>query len=244
MKIKYYTSIIIFLLIVSIKLGYCGDREYYFDGVGRTRDDAIAAALRNGIDEIYGVSIEAESVVRSNLDQENRMILIRQAKGLKYKVTSVEFTDKYKTEYRAHIKVIVRTFHPSESVWRSAVVPGWGQFYKGNSIKGWVALSGTSGLLLGGVLTAKHSNEMNERSNKSVTQYRRNYYNDEATKYHQISLVCYGLAAGMYALNVFDAISSPLGFESKMIPEISTFEGYYQIRLAVSLNIDNFYGRH
>ena len=211
---------LVFSLLIFCNV-FSRDREVYSEGLGRTREDAIAAAIRNGIDEFYGVSISSLSITQTNLEPENRMILVREAEGIRYKVTSVEFTDKYKIEYRAYIKLMIRTFHPSESAWRSALIPGWGQFYKGSSAKGWAALVGTSGLLVAGVLSANHSTEMDNRSNETLSQFKRNYYNDEATKYHQISMVCYGLAAGLYALNVFDAISSPLGFRTRMITEIN-----------------------
>lgn len=231
-------AFIILHLLVCIFISNCLGKtvDYYFEGTGRTRDDAVAAALRTGIDEIYGVNVYSQSVSRSDLKPQNTTILTRAAEGIRYKVTAVEFADEYKSTYRAHIKLMVRTFHPSESAWRSALVPGWGQFYKGSQEKGWVALVGTSGLLVSGILTANHSNEMSDRSNQASTQYRRNYYNDEATKYHQVSLVCYGLAAGLYALNVFDAISAPLGFKTRMVPEVGMENSRIGIRFELTFN--------
>jgi hypothetical protein len=55
---------------------------------------------------------------------------------------------------------------------------------------------------------------MNEKSKSSNSNYNRNYYHDEATKYHQLSMIFYGTAIGFYALNVFDAVASPVGHNS------------------------------
>ncbi len=183
----------------------------YTQGEGSTRDEAIHNALMNGINEYYGVTIGSKVTFNSGRIAENKTVIIRKGEGIRYKVTSVEFTDKFKTNYLAHLKITFQRFTPAEGLWRSAIIPGWGQYYKGSQYKAGLALLGTSSLVVAGILSANHSNEMDERSISSRSQFNRDYYHDEATKYHQLSLVIYGVAAGLYALNIFDAVSSLVG---------------------------------
>jgi len=170
--------------------------------------------LMNGINEFYGIDIASKVRFSSGRIEEDKTVIIRKGEGIKYKVTNVEFTDKYKSKYRAFLKITFHQFKPTEGLWRSAIVPGWGQFYKGSPIKAGIALLGTSGMVVSGILSANHSNEMDDRSRSSRSQYNLEYYHDEATKYHQLSLLFFGVAAGLYALNIFDAVAAPLGFSS------------------------------
>lgn len=206
-------KLLIFIFLIVLAIPALGKSiTEYVQGEGSTREEAIHNALMNGINEFYGVTVGSKVTFNRGQVAENKTIIVRKGEGIKYKVTSIEFTDKYKTDYRAYLKITFQRFTPTEGLWRSAVVPGWGQFYKGSPVKGSIALIGTSGLVVAGILSANHSSEMNDRSQSSRSQYNRDYYHDEATKYHQLSLLFYGVAAGLYALNIFDAVASPLGF--------------------------------
>ena len=182
----------------------------YTQAEGSTREEAIHNALLNGINEFYGVSVGSEVTFNSGKLTQNKTVIVRKGEGIKYKVTNVEFTDKYKTAYRAHLKITFQQFTPVEGLWRSALVPGWGQYYKGSTTKGAIALAGAATFLISGVLSANHSNEMDEKSLSSRSNFNRDYYHDEATKYYQLSSIFYGIAAGFYALNIFDAVSAPV----------------------------------
>jgi hypothetical protein len=204
----------LFLILVLLHQAHSKDFTHYIQGTGSTREEAIHNALMNGINEYYGVTIGSKVTFNSGMIVENKTIIVHESKGIKYKVTNVEFTDKYKNIFRAYLKITFQKFTPSEGLWRSAIVPGWGQYYKGSKLKGTIGLAGTSSLMVAGFLSANHSNDMNEKSKSSYSNFNRSYYHDEATKYHQLSTVFYGVAAGLYALNLFDAVASPVGHTS------------------------------
>jgi hypothetical protein len=207
-----FTTLILLLVLINTASG--NNVTEYVQGEGSTRDEAIHNALINGVNEFYGVSIGSQTTYKSGQIAENKTVLFRQGEGLKYKVIKVDFADKYKNIFRAYLKITFQKFTPSEGLWRSTIVPGWGQYYKGSPVKGAIGLLGTSSLVISGVLSANHSNDMNEKSKSSNSNYNRNYYHDEATKYHQLSMIFYGTAIGFYALNVFDAVASPVGHNS------------------------------
>ena len=188
----------------------------YHSGIGRTQDVAIQSALTNGINAFYGVRLSDRVVIGQGGVMENRRILVRESETVRFKVVSLNFTDKFKTDYKARLEITFDRYYPIEGCMRSVVVPGWGQYYKGSPVKGSTALLGVTGLVATGVLTANHSTEMNDRFQSSTSSFKRNYYNEEATKYHQISVIAYGLAAGLYVLNIWDSIAAPLGYKSRL----------------------------
>lgn len=49
--------------------------------------------------------------------------------------------------------VELTTRYGAHGLWRSAIIPGWGQFYKGNNLKGGLVLSGMAVLAAGIVFT-------------------------------------------------------------------------------------------
>ena len=46
------------------------------------------------------------------------------------------------------------TQYGAQGLWRSAIVPGWGQFHKGSYLKGGLILGGTA-VLIGGIVAAE-----------------------------------------------------------------------------------------
>lgn len=112
---------------------------------------------------------------------------------------------------------------PFGSLWRSAVIPGWGQTYSGNSRKGWFFL-GTTLFLGGAVLSARsaHTAAINDRDSPAAFGFllsadpaylpaslllvardnaNQSKVEQAADRYRTASL----LLAGFYLYNVFDA---------------------------------------
>lgn len=93
-------------------------------------------------------------------------------------------------------------------IWRSALVPGWGQFYKGQKTKGWLIISSEavlipSGFIFQNLMLTAHNDAQNAR-----TQALRDYYNDQASLYQNISLGVLIAAGAIYVFNVIDALTS------------------------------------
>lgn len=92
------------------------------------------------------------------------------------------------------------------SIWRSTVLPGWGQFYQGKNWRGAVFLAGTVIGVGGALYTASRQQDFERQGNESIVPSTRHYYYDQADKYHQGNVAFVSLAVVSYALNLADAI--------------------------------------
>lgn len=93
-------------------------------------------------------------------------------------------------------------------VWRSVLVPGWGQYYKGHRKKGsW--LLGSEAFLAASFFTFQHlSQSYSQSASNERDTDRRKFYNDWADRSYTISTLS-GIAAGiLYVYNVFDAVTT------------------------------------
>jgi hypothetical protein len=92
------------------------------------------------------------------------------------------------------------------AIWRSALLPGWGQFYQGKNWRGAVFLAG--GVLgVGGALyTASRQQDFENQGQQSTVPATRHYYYDQADKYHQGNVAFVTLTITSYALSLADAI--------------------------------------
>jgi hypothetical protein len=95
------------------------------------------------------------------------------------------------------------------AVWRSALLPGWGQIYKGETAKG-VTLIGSEALLIPGAIIFNNlkTNEIGKAAS-SRTQILRDFHTDRANLYRTLSLTAIILAGTLYTCNVVDAIVIP-----------------------------------
>lgn len=101
------------------------------------------------------------------------------------------------TQYRAH------------GLWRSAIVPGWGQFHKGSNIKGGVILGGTVALVGSVIFTEnQRANYVGKISKIHDATIKRTY----ATKRDHFATgrnICIGALSSLYIYNLIDAIVAP-----------------------------------
>ena len=101
------------------------------------------------------------------------------------------------------------THYGMTGLWRSAIVPGWGQLYKGSTLKGSLILSGTAVLIGATVymdcMRADYANKILKThlaENKRAYATRRNNF---ATGRN----ICIGAIGALYVYNLVDAIVSP-----------------------------------
>jgi len=89
--------------------------------------------------------------------------------------------------------------------WRSAVVPSWGQFYKGKTGKGVFFLAteivAVSGIVVCEVMRADNMRKSQETTNMSIVKE----YRNRADNWELFRNVSIGAAAGVYVWNVLDA---------------------------------------
>ncbi|WP_163629086.1 DUF5683 domain-containing protein [Paludibacter sp. 221] len=101
------------------------------------------------------------------------------------------------------------TQYGARGLWRSAIVPGWGQMYKGSTAKGLCILGGEV-LLAGGIIAtesmrASYIKKIGETRNVSHIQT----YANKADNMENIRNICIGGAAALYLYNLIDAVAAP-----------------------------------
>lgn len=94
-------------------------------------------------------------------------------------------------------------------MWRSMLIPGWGQLYKGSKAKGGCILGGTA-LLVGGIIVGEnlHSTYIRKAEETLNVDFRREYVN-KADGWRNVRNICIGGVAALYVYNVIDAIVAP-----------------------------------
>ena len=96
----------------------------------------------------------------------------------------------------------------AKGLWRSAIVPGWGQFYKGDNLKGGLLLGSCAAAAAGIIFTecerADYDKKIGQTSN---TQQKRDYIN-KRDNFETARNICIGVAAAIYIYNLIDAITA------------------------------------
>ena len=94
-------------------------------------------------------------------------------------------------------------------LWRSMIIPGWGQFHKGSYVKGGLMLGGTAVLAAGVIFTEGQRADYNKRiyQTHDVNMIRR--YQTKRDIFATSRNICIGAAAALYLYNIIDAIAAP-----------------------------------
>lgn len=87
---------------------------------------------------------------------------------------------------------------------RSLIVPGWGQLYKGNTVKGACILGGEVALVAG-ILVAENLRSSYVKKMREQPQHLKTY-NTKADNWENVRNVCIGGAAALYVYNLIDAL--------------------------------------
>lgn len=116
----------------------------------------------------------------------------------------------------------VTASYGASGLWRSVIVPGWGQFYKGSKLKGGLMLGGTAALAIGAVVAegqrADYTSKVSQTNN---ADHMRTYLNN-ANNMETARNICIGGAAAIYIYNLIDAIVAP-GAKRVIIKSNSNF---------------------
>lgn len=97
----------------------------------------------------------------------------------------------------------------ARGLWRSAIVPGWGQMYKGSYAKGGIIMGCTVGLAAGiiasnSIMMDNLAKASHASSGMAVKQYQANINNASLSRN-----LCIGGLAALYVYNLIDAIVAP-----------------------------------
>jgi hypothetical protein len=216
--------------------GYTND---YFVGTGTStisEADAHKEALASAIQSIIikrGITVsssENNTFTRTNIEQKDsvfqetikKTVIELDVKGHSTTINGLSEEERfYEYDGRFHtvwclVKIPKETdfitppngFSP---LWRSILMPGWGQLFKGQRTKGFLIL-GSEVLLIPSAFIF-HNLHLTARTDaeNSRTQALRDYYNDQSNLYQDISLGCFIAAGALYLFNVVDATISEGG---------------------------------
>lgn len=101
------------------------------------------------------------------------------------------------------------TRYGARGLWRSAIIPGWGQFYKGAHLKGGLILGGCA-VFAGGAVFME--NQRADYVRKISRTHNNELINKYATKQDHFAAarnICIGTAVAIYIYNLIDAIAAP-----------------------------------
>lgn len=88
-----------------------------------------------------------------------------------------------------------------------SLIPGWGQLYKGQKVKG-ACIMGGEILLIGGIIATENLRSSYIKKRNEQPKFFQTY-NTKADNYENARNICIGAAAALYIYNLIDAIVSP-----------------------------------
>lgn len=103
----------------------------------------------------------------------------------------------------------ITTKYGVHGLWRSAIVPGWGQLYKGSTLKGGLVLGGTVAFIGGIIYTETMRQDYMNKLNKTHNTDNIRSYKTRADNFAMGRNICIGGLAALYVYNIVDAIVAP-----------------------------------
>lgn len=101
------------------------------------------------------------------------------------------------------------TAYGARGLWRSAIIPGWGQFHKGANLKGGLMLGGCA-LLAGGIVFTENQRADYDRKIKRTHDIGLiRSYTTKKDHFATARNICIGAAAALYLYNLIDAVAAP-----------------------------------
>lgn len=97
----------------------------------------------------------------------------------------------------------------ARGLWRSAIIPGWGQFHKGANLKGGLILGGTAALAAGIVFTENQRSDYVRRLGQTHDINQIRSYQTKRDHFATARNICIGAAGALYIYNLIDAIAAP-----------------------------------
>jgi hypothetical protein len=245
--------------IAKIPQGYQND---FFVGEGESQvslPEASKEALGNAVKKILQTHpFEASANITIKNIQDGEQITKKVVDELTVKGSSVTIRglvqeETYYETWTEHSSTINRLWvlikipktkdfrEPPTSfspVWRS-IIPGWGQFYKGQSTKGGIIIGAEVLLIPAGIILGNLKINADADAQNSRTQVLRNYYVDQANTYNNLSLASFILAGVGYVYNIVDAIVSEgdkVYVSNEQKTKSTLFVSGRDIKLSVSVN--------
>lgn len=105
--------------------------------------------------------------------------------------------------------VELTTHYGARGLWRSAIVPGWGQFHKGANLKGGLILGGCAALAAGIVFTENQRSDYVRKIGKTHSAELKRTYATKRDHFATGRNICIGAIAALYVYNLIDAVAAP-----------------------------------
>ena len=93
-------------------------------------------------------------------------------------------------------------------LWRSAIIPGWGQFHKGANLKGGLILGGCAALAGGIIFFDNQRSDYVKKISGTHDVSLIKSYSTKRDHYATARNVCVGAAVALYAYNLIDAVAA------------------------------------
>ena len=110
-------------------------------------------------------------------------------------------------------------------LWRSMIVPGWGQFYKGSKAKGAMFLGGTAALAGGMVYFQSRITNSRSLATQTYNPEHLRIYSRRISNFSTARNCCIGAAAALYVWNLVDAVVAP-GARRVVVKPATSFGSY------------------
>lgn len=117
------------------------------------------------------------------------------------------------------------TQYGAHGLWRSMIVPGWGQYYKGAKAKGAMFLGGTAALAGGMVYCQSRITNSRNLAAQTYNPEHLRIYSRRISNFSTARNVCIGATAALYIWNLVDAVVAP-GARRVVVRPAMNFGGY------------------
>lgn len=105
--------------------------------------------------------------------------------------------------------VRLTTKYGMRGLWRSAIIPGWGQLYKGSTLKGGLILGGTALSVAAIIYTDCMRVDYNNKIGKTHNADNKREYANRRDNFETGRNICIGVLGALYIYNIVDAIVAP-----------------------------------
>ena len=130
--------------------------------------------------------------------------------------------------------VTATTKYGARGLWRSMIIPGWGQFHKGANLKGGLILGGTAVCAAGIVFTEGLRADYNKRMLQTYDVSMIRAYQTKRDNFTTARNLCIGATAALYLYNLIDAIAAP-GAQRLVVKRTDSKGNKYAIAPSVSM---------
>lgn len=125
----------------------------------------------------------------------------------------LEYTALYAVERKGTAAdfsgISVTSSYGFNTMWRSFVIPGWGQLYKGDMLKGGAMIGGTAALVAGIIITENTRSDYVRFMHNTHDANLIRSYQSQANHFTTARNICIGSLVALYVWNVVDALVAP-----------------------------------